>query len=352
MNRTQKVWAVATAAMGLGAGLAAQRSVVKRRRRDDPEGGEKFGERRGIRQRNLDLPDGARLFIEEAGPEVRRGAVFVHGSALRSDVWHYQLPGLNGHRLVFYDLRGHGRSQPKGKSDFSIAVLADDLATVIDASELDEAVIVGHSIGAFIALQLACTRPDLLGTKVKGLVLSNATYRPAAETIAGGEAIARIERITRRPFDVLGRQHARIEQLRKMLRPSDTVFLGVSLAAFGPGASASQIDFTYDMVSETSMDVLFGLVRAYRDYDVSELLDAVTVPTLIIAGTHDRLTVASAAEYLAEHLPKAELEVLEGCGHMPMLERHERFNRLVAKFLDEVLGGPEPRDQDGMERST
>jgi pimeloyl-ACP methyl ester carboxylesterase len=341
VNRAQKAWAFATAAAGLGAGLAAQRSVVNRRRRDDPEAGERFGERRGVRARDLDLPDGARLFIEEAGPEQKRGAVFIHGSALRTDVWHYQLPGLNGHRLVFYDLRGHGRSQPKGDTEFSISLLAEDLAAVIEDAGLDEVVIVGHSVGAFLALQLACTRDDLVGSKIKGLVLSNATYRPAAETIVGGEAIARIERITRLPFDVLGKHHARIDQLRKIIRPSDTVFLGVSVAAFGPGASARQIDFTYDMVSETPMDVLFDLVRAYRDYDVTDLLDQVTVPVLVIAGTHDRLTVSSAAEYLAEHLPQAELVVLDGTGHMPMLERHDRFNRLVVKFLDEVLGGAE-----------
>jgi pimeloyl-ACP methyl ester carboxylesterase len=283
--------------------------------------------------------------MEEAGPEQKRGAVFVHGSALRTDVWHYQLPGLNGHRLLFYDLRGHGRSQPKGDTDYSVALLAEDLAAVIDSGDLEEVVIVGHSVGAFVALQLACTRPDLLGTKIKGLVLSNATYRPAVETIVGGEAIARIERITRRPFDALGKHSARISQLRKILRPSDTVFLGVSVAAFGPGASAKQIDFTYDMVSETPMDVLFDLVRAYRDYDVTALLDLVTVPVLVIAGTHDRLTVSSAAEYLAEHLPKAELVVLEGTGHMPMLERHDQFNKLVGKFLDDVLGGAEIGDE-------
>lgn len=351
MNRNQKAWAIASAAMGLGAGLAAQRSIVKRRRRDDPEAGERFGERRGVRAHELELPDGAKLFVEEAGAEDNRGAVFVHGSALRTDVWHYQLPGLNGHRLVFFDLRGHGRSKPKGEAEFTIPTLVDDLTAVIESSGLDEVVVVGHSVGAFVALQLACTRPDLVGTKIKGLVLSNATYRPAVETIIGGEAIARIERITRRPFDALGKHHARIERLRKILRPSDTVFLGVSLAAFGPGASAKQIDFTYDMVSETPMDVLFDLVRSYRDYDVGDLLDLVTIPVLLIAGTHDRLTVASAAEYLAQHLPKAELVVLEGAGHMPMLERHDRFNRLVSKFLDDVLGGAEPRRRKGVERA-
>src|SRR3712207_664056 len=96
--------ALAGTAAGIGAGLIAQHSVVQRRRRTDPEAGERFGERRGERSRTISLGDGANLFVEEVGPESPRGVVFIHGSCLRTDTWHYQMPGLGGHRLVFYDL--------------------------------------------------------------------------------------------------------------------------------------------------------------------------------------------------------------------------------------------------------
>jgi pimeloyl-ACP methyl ester carboxylesterase len=334
------MFALAGAAVGVGAGLVAQRSIVRRRRRDDPEGGERFGERRGIRSRTIELEDGARLFIEEAGTESNRGAVFVHGSALRTDVWHYQLSGVDDHRLVFYDLRGHGRSQPKGEEPFSVSTNAEDLLKVISDSGLDEIVIVGHSVGGMIGLELCASYPDLLGKRIKGLVLVNTTYRPPYETIAGGATVAKVERVLRHPLDMLGTQYASIERLRKVLRPSDSVFLAVSFAAFGPHASAKQIDFTYDMLSETPTDVLFDLVKCYRDFDVGELLDAVTVPALVITGTRDRLTLASASEHLADNLPKAELEVFEGCGHMTMLERHVQFNDVLGRFLDDVLGRP------------
>src|SRR5688572_3884123 len=91
--------ALAGTAIGVGVGLVAQRSVVNRRRRNDPEASEPFGRRRGVRQRYIELDDDARLFVEEAGPgEARAGAIFIHGSALRTDSWHYQLPGVGGHR--------------------------------------------------------------------------------------------------------------------------------------------------------------------------------------------------------------------------------------------------------------
>lgn len=332
------LFALAGTAAGVGAGVLAQKSVVSRRRRNDPEAGERFGSRRGVRARVVHLPDGAELFVEEAGPPSSKGALFIHGSALRTDVWHYQLAGVGDHRLVFFDLRGHGRSQPKGELDFTIENLARDIEAVIEDSELDEVVLVGHSIGGMIGLQLASTRLDWLGTRIKGLILLNTTYRPAYDTSIGGAVVSKVERVIRHPLDFLGGYHNSIERLRKIVRPTDSVFLAVAFAAFGPGASAKQIDLTYDLTSDTSADVLFDLVKSYRDYDVTDRLGEVTVPVLVVTGTHDRITVPKASEYLAEHLPKAELQVFENCGHMTMLERHDDFNEMLNRFLTDTLG--------------
>ena len=330
--------ALAGAAVGVGAGLVAQRSAVNRRRRNDPEAAVPFGTKRGDRQRLVHLPDGADLYVEEAGPPSRRGAVFVHGSALRTDLWHYQMDGVGGHRLVFYDLRGHGRSHPKGDLDFTIENLAWDLEAVIEDAELEEAVVVGHSVGGMIALRLCALRNEWLGSRIKGIVLCNTTYRPAYDTSIGGAVVSKLERVIRHPLDALAGQHDRIDRLREIVRPTDQIFFAVAYAAFGPGASAKQIDFTYDMTVDTSADVIFDLVKCYRDYDVTNILGEVTIPALVIAGSHDRLTIAGASEYIAEHLPKAQLHVLSGCGHMTMLERHDEFNELLGEFLDDVLG--------------
>jgi pimeloyl-ACP methyl ester carboxylesterase len=331
--------ALAGTAIGVGAGLAAQRAAVRRRRLNDTEAGEKFGTRRGVRERTIELPDGAHIFIEEAGPESKRGAVFLHGSALRTDVWHYQLEGVGDHRLVFYDIRGHGLSQPKGKGPFTITTLVDDLMAVIEDSGLNEVVLVGHSVGGMIALDLCSARTDLLGSLIKGVVCVNTTHRPAYETVTGGAAIARAERILRRPFDALGSHHTKVAYLRRIIKPSDSLFLAVSFAAFGPHGSARQVDFTYDMLAETPTDVLFDLFKAYRDFEVTDLLPDVTVPVLVMTGTHDRITVPGASQFLADNLPKAELKVFENCGHMTMLEKHKEFNTMLAEFLDEVLAG-------------
>jgi pimeloyl-ACP methyl ester carboxylesterase len=294
--------------------------------------------RRGVRPQFVDRPDGAHLFVEEIGPRSTRGVVFIHGSALRTDVWHYQMAGLGEHRLVFYDLRGHGRSVPKGDLDFTLKTLGDDLLAVIEDAGLDEVVVVGHSVGGMLALQLLAERRDLRGAPIKGLVLVNSTYGPGAETVIGGTAVARLERAVRRPLDFLGAKHEYVHRLRSLIRPSDTLFMAVALAAFGPSPSARQVDFTYDMTADTNTDVIFDLIKCYRDLDVGDKLGDINVPTLVIGGTHDRLTVSDASEYLAAHLPKAELKLFERCGHMSMLERHREFNSVVTSFLDDTLG--------------
>ena len=332
------VLALAGTAVGVGAGLAAQHSMIKRRRRNDPEGGERFGTRRGVRPRTIELTDGATLFVEESGPDTKKGVIFIHGSCLRTDTWHYQLPGLGEHRSVFYDLRGHGLSQPKGSDPYSIETMKHDLALVLEDSGLKEFVLVGHSVGGMIALEFARSNLDLLGKGLKGLVLLNTTHRPAVETLIGGAAVSKLERATRRPFDALGDRAHYIDKLRKIIKPSDTVFMAVSVAAFGPHASAKQIDFTYDMLADTPVDVIFDLIKSYRDFDATDHLADITVPALVIGGTHDRLTIPKASEHLAENLPKAELKMLAGSGHMSMLERHREVNKALEGFFDDVLG--------------
>ena len=209
--------------------------MINRRRRNDPEGGEAFGTRRGTRSSTVTLRDGAKAFVEEVGPESSKsGVVLIHGSALRTDLWHYQMADLDNHRVVMYDLRGHGLSS-RGDEEFTITTLAGDLLEIIDHAGLEEAVIVGHSVGGMIALEFALEHQALLGDRIKGLVLLNTTYGPAVETLAGGAAVTRLERVTRRPFDLLGTQAEKLQRLRKVVRPSDAIFWGVAFTGFGRG---------------------------------------------------------------------------------------------------------------------
>jgi pimeloyl-ACP methyl ester carboxylesterase len=325
---------------GVATGVAAEHVLLARRRRRDPEAHERFGARRGVRARTIALPDGAHLYVEESGRRRKRGAVFVHGSALRTDVWHYQMTGVGGHRLVFFDLRGHGRSRPRGSAPYSVETLTQDLEAVIEEAGLSEVVIVGHSLGGMVALHLCRSRRADLGSVIKGIVLLNTTHKPPVETIAGGTAVAHFERVMRRPFDTVGAHSHRIDGLRRIVKPSDALFWGVTLSAFGTGASAAQVDFIYDMLADTPSSLIFELFRTYRDFDVADAMADLALPALVLAGSRDRITIPDASRRIAEHMPKAELKVLDGCGHLIMLERHREFNTMLESFLNDTLGRP------------
>ncbi len=349
MDRRTKLLALGGAALGLGAGLAAQHTLVKRRRIGDTESSEPFTRRRGERARTIRTPDGASIFIEETGPVSKSGVVFIHGSALRTDLWHYQMPGIDGRRLVFFDLRGHGRSQRgglgrtsnkprKGELEFSVTTLAKDLEAVIEDCGLEEVVLVGHSIGGSVALELCRLHPEWINERIRGLVVANTSAR-LSQTTAAGEMMIQLDRFLKRPTEFLvGGRSRYLDRLRKIVRPTDTAFLVVSFVAFGGQASAKQVDLTYDMVADTPSETILDLFKAYRTFDMWDELDDILVPTVVISGTEDRITVPSASEHLASRLPKAELIMLEGCGHMSMLERHEEFNTILSSFIADHLG--------------
>ena len=81
------------------------------------------------------------------------------------------------------------------------------------------------------------------------------------------------------------------------------------------------------------------------DMDLRHSLRHVRVPALVLVGEHDRVTPPSAAVALAGELPNGRLEILEGAGHIPMMEAHEAFNRRLEDFAGPVLERPPKRSR-------
>ena len=119
-------------------------------------------------QRYINAPDGTRLYASidrGRGP----GMVFVHGMGVNMTVWKRERDYYRskGYRTAAFDLRGHGFSdKPDGMEAYRLQVLCDDTAAVIDGLHLHRPVIVGHSVGAAIALYTAAKRPECVGAVV------------------------------------------------------------------------------------------------------------------------------------------------------------------------------------------
>jgi pimeloyl-ACP methyl ester carboxylesterase len=324
--------------LGVGAGVTLERALIGRdRRRDDPEAGEPFGRIRGTPAK-LTSHDGTRLHVEELG----QGPclVFAHGFSLTQDAWHYQRRDLpERYRCVFYDQRGHGRSGRPRKHDYSLPALAGDLKAVLDWTGEDRVVVVAHSMGGIAALELAEEFPEELGGRVAGLVLIGSTYLDTvrgmtAAVSAWGSAWAQRTLISG-AFRFMGQDPVRANQLRR--RGSDLGYLGTRLFGFGSNPSPSQVAFIDQTLAGTDVEVWAKVFPSLIDFDLSESLEAVSVPALIATGDKDRLTPPAAARYMADKIPGSRLLILEDAGHCAFLEGHEVLDAEIAAFADEVL---------------
>ena len=190
--------ALVAAAVGATAGLAAERVVVGRRLR---RGGSTPG-RMGLGQlrgpsRRVTCEDGVELHVEveeahRSAPWKDLTVVFVHGYALNQDCFHFQRLALHGSaRLVFYDQRSHGRSGRGTPESSTLAQLASDLETVIEATAPEgPLVLVGHSMGGMTILELARVAPQLFGERVLGVALLSTSAGEMAGVTLGLPSVA------------------------------------------------------------------------------------------------------------------------------------------------------------------
>jgi pimeloyl-ACP methyl ester carboxylesterase len=327
-------------AAGAAVGLTAERYLVGRdRKRPDPEAKEPFGELRGESIGPLPSFDGTRLNVEQAGPAGGPTVVLVHGFSLNLTTWHYQIRDLPpAHRVLVYDARGHGRSEKAREGEWSLDALARDLEHVIRThGGSDPVALVGHSMGGMTVLKFAELFPEQIGSRVGAIVLVNTTAADVMGGMLPGAArrlTAAINMVQEGAVRALASNAGRVDKLRG--RSRDLAYLAVRAMGLGPKALPSVVEFVDSMLAETPTEVWASLLPALLGMDVSKVLDVLDVPTLVVAGSHDRLCPPGGAERMAKAIKGAELAVIRDSGHMSMLERPHSFNARLRGFLSRV----------------
>jgi pimeloyl-ACP methyl ester carboxylesterase len=311
-----------------GAGLAslALLDMADRRRiaadpvrdllRRDPEGGESS---------EVVSADGTRLHVKTFGPEDAPAIVLVHGWTCSIKFWRLQLHELTrDHRVIAFDLRGHGESGSPEGDDWSPDALADDLEAVLRAClpEGRKAVIAGHSLGAMTIVAWAGRHPDSVQRSAAAVALLNTGI---------GDLIS--EALVVRTPTALGWAQEAIGVVLLGLaaplppRPDPITHRAVRYIALAPSASPAAVRHTEEMVLGVRPRVraLFG--REMSRLDLRDRVEHLTVPTLVMAGEADRLTPPVHARDLAGSLPDCTGMVeLEGTGHMGPVERAAEVN--------------------------
>lgn len=262
--------------------------------------------------------DGTSLRVVGAGEG--RPIVLVHGLLVSLEVFAPVWDDLvaAGHRVIGVDLRGHGGSTV-GNDGHGVENCGDDLAAVLDQLDLRGAVVVGHSMGGMAALSLAARRPDVMTARVAGLVISNS---------AGGGL-----------FD-LPLNKAQLAAVKvglgNVLINHDVHGKLLSRLYFGPRPALSHVRALNEMHAAQPPETIVEASRALEDYEIHHVLDEIKTPTLVIASDKDGILPPDFSRRLADGIPGARLEVLEGVGHMTPWEAPKTFVDLVLRFAAEV----------------
>jgi pimeloyl-ACP methyl ester carboxylesterase len=323
------LWIGLGTAGALAAGGLLQ-AVNARRIARDPENEALEATPQG-RPQSVRSADGTRLHVEVFGPEEGETVVLAHGWTEALRFWTYVIRRLErkGFRVVAYDLRGHGDSEPASGGDYGLRRFGQDLEAVLEATVPPErrAVVAGHSLGAMSIVSWAeehdveprVRAAALLNTGVGDLIAEHLLLPLPGIAQALNRAIAL------RGF--LGNK----TPLPRFSTPLS--YAAARYIAFGPDASPAQVAFFERMLVTCPPDVRANVGLAMSEMDLHHALPRLTVPTIVIAGADDKLTPPSHARRIADMLPQLRrLAVLERAGHMTPLERPDVITEALAEL--------------------
>ncbi|MEW2547512.1 alpha/beta hydrolase [Streptomyces sp. NPDC047002] len=272
--------------------------------------------------------------------------VFSHGYCLNQDSWHFQRAALRGRvRTVHWDQRSHGRSgrgAGQGAAPVTIDQLGRDLKAVIDAAAPEgPLVLVGHSMGGMTVMALADQYPELIRERVAGVALVGTSSGRLGEITYGLPALGAqaARRVLPGVLKALGSQAGLVERGR---RATADLYAGVvkRYSFGGQDVDPAVARFAERMIESTPIDVVAEFYPAFSAHDKVEALAVLAdTPALVLAGTDDLITPSSHSEAIAEVLPDAELVLIEGAGHLVMLEHPDAVTGHLAGLLDRA-GAP------------
>jgi len=228
--------------------------------------------------------------------------VFVHGAGGTHQHWLYQVRDLPDSPTYAPDLPGHGRSEGPGRD--TIAAYGDWLVAFLDGIGVDQAVLVGHSMGGAIAQDMALRHPARVAGL--GLVATGARLRVAPAILDG-----------------IRQDHEAAVRL-------------ICDFAFGPETPAELVRLGRRQMVSIPAEVLYGDFAACDAFSVMDRLGEIAVPAFVVCGTQDNLTPSKFSVYLRDQLEGAVLHLVEGAGHMVMVERPEAVVEALSVVVETV----------------
>jgi pimeloyl-ACP methyl ester carboxylesterase len=261
-------------------------------------------------------PGGGRGRTARSSPAQDRPLILLHGLLLNQDMHRPLAEDLaaRGNRVITVDLLGHGRSdRPRDMWRYSMAFYGEQVVALMDHLQIDQAVVMGTSLGANAALEVAASKPDRLRGLViempvldNGLLSSALTFTPLLVALTFGEPVMKlVSRVTR-------------AIPRALLPHYGNVMLDVVRQDPGPGGALLQ-------------GLFFGRIAPHRSERRT-----FEVPALVLGHRRDPVHPFSDAGMLAEEMPNSRL--IQANSLVELRMRPARLTGEIAAFLDDVWG--------------
>ena len=240
--------------------------------------------------------------------------MFSNSLASTLNMWDLQIEHLlaQGFGIIRYDSRGHGQSEaPKGP--YSIEMLADDAAALLDFLDIKSVHFCGLSKGGMVAQMMGVRHAD----KVKSLTIADsAAFMPAKDTWE-----QRIQAVTN------GGMEAVVDATTERWITSE-----------GRDRLPGQVELIRQMILKTPVQGFVACSEAIKSMDMRTTNPKISAPTLVICGEQDTGTTPQQAKEIADAIPNSKLELISDAAHLANIEQHEVFNRLLSHFLANLDG--------------
>jgi len=263
------------------------------------------------------MAGGCALRIRESG-QGGHTVVLLHGYLESLDVWEdFQKDLSNYARVVSLDLPGHGISEVTGEVH-TMEFMADTVHAVLRVLGIGKSVIVGHSMGGYVALEYLRKYPE----SVSGIVLFHSGPNPDTE-----------EKKADRQREVNLIMGGKKELIARM-------FPQVGFAPQNRSRLSDKIEELSDQITLTEDEGIVAALRGMGErHDSNETLRNSNVPQLFIFGRHDEYITSEAAQAVASGHPRAQVAWLENSGHMGFIEEPGKSLEVILGFLNTIPQG-------------
>lgn len=293
----------------------------------------------------LTTEDGLDLHVTVHGPEHAPLTVLLaHCWTADEEDWHYQVQALlsrygHGVRVITWDHRGHGRSDPAPEPACTIPHLTRDLGRVVDTFAPEgPLVIAGHSIGGMVMTAIPEERPDLVARARGLLFVSTSAGRLDKVTLGLPEATAPA---VRAQLPRMLATRARMLSASKRKSQPITERRVARHFLFGRPRRLRDLGLVVDQLTNCPPATMSGFVHDFMTHERAAGLTAYDgTPATVLVGTADLLTPPPHGRRLARHIRGARVLEAPGAGHMLPLERHELVSEELCRLVDRALPGP------------